>query len=58
LLFSLVFVFMLSSFQGVIRGIYPLYNSGPRLKDCRGDDEVGIHAFAFSFDFLKPWTPA
>ena len=24
---------------------------GPRLKNCRGDDEVGIHAFAFSFGF-------
>jgi len=25
---------------------------GPRLKNCRGDDEVGIHAFAFSLVFV------
>jgi len=36
---------MLSSFQGFIRGIYPLYSSGPLLKDCRGDEEVGIQRF-------------
>ncbi len=25
---------------------------GPRLKDCRGDEEVGIHVFAFSSVFM------
>ncbi len=33
---SLCFLCLLF-FKGVIRGIYPLYSSGPRLKDCRGD---------------------
>jgi len=35
---SLCFLCLLF-FKGFIRGIYPLYSSGPRLKNCRGDEK-------------------
>ena len=32
-------------------GIHVFKYCRPRLKDCRGDEEVRIHVFAFSFGF-------